>query len=130
MLKVILIIYFSATCAVACIENNQLQVNYSLDRVEAILGEKLEINNQPQIVFKKDYTLWFSKKILWRIEYKNKVIDCDYLNNIYFIGDIKIVTDGINTTVTDMHLWDQLIIKNYENIPKIKKSSRKRRRIN
>lgn len=95
-----------------CYNINELQPNQPLDLVSSILNIKLVSKKKNEIFYLKDKTLYAYKNILWRIEYKNTYIICQYNNNIYLDNNIKVYFNGVNTYITDIDIYKRILLDN------------------
>jgi len=100
-----------------CYIVNNLETNQPFDLVSSLLDIKIKSKKNNEIIFLLDKTLYFYKNILWRIEYKNKYILCKYdINNIYLDDDVKVYFDGKNTNITNISIYNRILLENKKEV--------------
>lgn len=115
-----LFIFSQDTTPCYIVEN--LQPGLEKERVEFIIGKKLKIKKDLDTIFLDNKILWFHKEILWRIDIKDVKIDCDFIDNVYILDNIKVMRDRNNFAVMDIEVWKEIVKLQIKNIKYEQKS--------
>lgn len=80
--------------------------------VEAAIAKNLYVKKEVEIIFREEEVFYFYKKILYRIEVKNKKLDCPFDKDGFYIdNDIVVCYDTYlkKTSITDYNIWGNLV---------------------
>lgn len=114
-----------------CYVVNNIIPGQTYDYVFASLGiSNIKPTKTSELFFINDKIIYVYREVVWRIEYKNIKLNCNYdFDNKFNVNNIRVAyTEDEGTSVTDMGIYFRLLVDNitYHKSTKSKRKSKKR----
>lgn len=94
-----------------CYIVDRIRIATLVNDVEGSLGIIIKIKKDFDIITIDDKTLYFYREILWRIEVKNRKLDCQFDKyGVYWDDCIRVIKSNNVISITDTYIWG-LIVK-------------------